>query len=72
MSPPPGQKGDLAAEIQATSATEVERLIGEGSFADLDFEAVETATRQMALGMRGHLTRQRIALRPRPCRTPES
>lgn len=46
--------------VTAEIAAEVERLIGAGSLDGLDFEAVETAARQMALAIMGKAVAQRL------------
>ena len=48
-----GAKRGLRAQVTAEIAAEVERLIGAGSLDGLDFEAVETAARQVALRVAG-------------------
>ena len=55
-----GGKRGLQATITAEIAAEVEHLIGEGSLDGFDFEAVETAARQMALGVAGQAVAQRL------------
>ena len=55
-----GKKGGLAATITAEIASEVERLISEGGLDGLDFEAVETAARRVALRVAGKAVAQRL------------
>ena len=55
-----GQKRGLQATVTAESAAEVERLIGAGPLDGIDFEAVETAARQMALRIMGRAVAQRL------------
>ena len=58
--PSDGEKKGLQAQITAEIAAEVEHLIGEGSLDGFDFEAVETAARQMALRVAGQAVAQRL------------
>ena len=58
-----GQERGLQATITAEVAAEVERFIGKGSLDDFDFEAVETAARQMALRVAGQAIAQRLKRR---------
>ena len=53
-------KKGLQTTITAEIAAEVEQLIGEGSLDGFDFEAVETAARQMALRVAGQAVAQRL------------
>ena len=55
-----GPKKGLQVQVTAESAAEAERLISAGSLDGLDFEAVETAARQMALRIMGHAVAQRL------------
>ena len=55
-----GEKRGLQATITAEIAAEVEHLIGAGSLDGFDFEAVETAPRQMALRVAGQAVAQRL------------
>ena len=55
-----GQKRGLQAQVTAEITAEVERLIGAGPLDDIDFEAVETAARQMALRIMGQAVAQRL------------
>ena len=56
---PTAQKG-VQTQVTAEIAVEVERLIGASSLDDLDFEAIETAARQMALRVAGQAVAQRL------------
>ena len=55
-----GQKKGLQIQVTAELAAEAERLIGAGSLDGLDFEAVETAARQLALAVMGKAVAQRL------------
>ena len=55
-----GKKGAFESAVAAEIATEVERLIGAGTLAGIDFEAVEVAARGMALRVAGEALERRL------------
>ena len=54
------EKGGFAARVAAEAGAEVERLIGDGALDGLDFEAVETAAKRLALGIMGRAVAGRL------------
>ena len=59
-----GKKGGLATLFTAETRAEVERLIGVGPLADIDFEAVETAAKRAALQIMGQAIAQSLNADP--------
>ncbi len=57
---PGGQKGGFAETVAAELGAEVERLIGAGAADGVDFEAVETAARRLALEVMGKAVAARL------------
>ena len=73
---PGGQKGGFAETVAAEVGAEVERLIGAGPADGIDFEAVESAARRLALDLVGGAVAARLnadrsdakgARQPCPC-----
>lgn len=57
---PDGQKGGFAETVAAETGGEVDRLIGAGAADGIDFEAVETAARRLALEAAGRAVAARL------------
>jgi len=57
---PAGQKGGFAESVAAEVGAEAERLIGGGAVGGIDFEAVETQARRLALDIMGKAVRARL------------
>ena len=57
---PTGKKGALEAVVAVEIATEADRLIGAGTADGIDFEAIETAARRLALAIMGKAVAARL------------
>ncbi len=55
-----GQKGGFKTAFEAEIVTEIEALLGTGVVDELDFEAIETAVRRMAMGVAARAVEQRL------------
>ena len=55
-----GKKKGIKAALEAQIITEIEELIGPGSAASLDFEAIETAARRQVLALAARAVEERL------------